>query len=68
MFDWEPQEVVVADGQEQEQEQEEQEREREQVVALGEQAEELEKALRLNIILNFNERDNFSCVNHIEFI
>lgn len=56
----------MADGQEQEQE--EQEQEREQVVALGEQAEELEKALRLNIILNFNERDNFSCVNHIEFI
>lgn len=60
----------MADGQEQEQEEQEQEREREreQVVALGEQAEELEKALRLNIILNFNERDNFSCVNHIEFI
>ena len=57
IFDRELREVVVAG-----------EQEREQVVALGEQAEELKKELRLNIILNFNERNNFSSAIHIEFI
>lgn len=68
IFDRELREVVVAGEQERKQVVALGEQEREQVVALGEQAEELKKELRLNIILNFNERNNFSSAIHIEFI